>query len=107
MEPMFEWGEREFLPWGPGGVCHYPKKAVAMSATVIEYEVVSVNSDVESLKLKLNSLGARGFVLNHTEVRDGKYVMILSKNTGRQPEEESQSSGWVDDGFVNEETSWT
>lgn len=78
-----------------------------MSATVIEYEVVSVKAEVDALKSALNSLGARGFVLNHTHVNDGKYTLILTKNTGRAPEEETQAAGWVDDGFVNEETSWT
>ena len=44
---------------GPADV----QELARMSATVIEYEVLRVESDPEALKTALNELGARGFVL--------------------------------------------
>lgn len=78
-----------------------------MSVTAIKYEVVTVDATPEALSEALNTLGAQGFGLHHTHVQDGKYTLILSKDTGRLPDEATSSTEWVDDGFVNEETSWT
>lgn len=74
----------------------------------MEYEVIRVESKPELIKEKLNGLGLKGYRLLHTQVDERGYTFILGKDTGRQPEDETAgAAGWVDDGFVNEETSWT
>lgn len=78
-----------------------------MASTVIEFEVLSVDSDPEGMKAALNEIGARGFNLVHTHVQEKTYTFVLSRDTGRQREEASSSTEWVDDGFVNDETAWT
>lgn len=76
-----------------------------MASSLIEYEVVVAGPEVDSLKRALVSCGRRGFSLLHTNVSpEGVYTFILSKDTGMHAEDEAVE--WVDDGFVNEETSW-
>ncbi len=78
----------------------------AMAANLIEYEVVVAGPELDSIKKALNDRGRRGFVLSHTNVNpEGLYTFIFSKDTGRLAEDDL--SEWVDDGFVNDETSWS
>ena len=76
---------------------------------LIEYEVVRVGPELEAIKEALNSLGRHGYqVLNTHSDDSGVYTFVLSKDTGRPAEVPSETAGeWIDDGFVNEETSWT
>jgi hypothetical protein len=78
-----------------------------MPANQIQYEVVVAGPDIEAIKKALTDRGRRGYALSHTHVgEDGVYTFILHRDTGMHPEEESPVE-WVDDGFVNDETSWT
>jgi hypothetical protein len=86
------------------------QKLSTMAATLIEYEVFQVGPELKDVKKSLNDLGRRGFRVVHVRVGDtGVYTFILCKDTGRNPEGEEVPAGgeWIDDGFVNEETSWT
>ena len=80
-----------------------------MSSNLIEYEVLKVGPELEKIKSALNDLGRRGFLLKSSQTsEEGIYTFILSKDTGISAEVAQDTSGdWVDDGFVNEETSWT
>lgn len=78
-----------------------------MPANQIEYDVVVVGPEVEAIKKILVDRGRRGFTISHTRVDEkGVYTFIMAKVTGMQVEEEAPGE-WVDDGFVNDETSWT
>lgn len=78
-----------------------------MPANQIEYDVVVVGPAVEAVKKALTERGRRGFTIAHSRVDDGGvYTFIMSKTTGMQVEEEVAGE-WVDDGFVNDETSWS
>lgn len=76
---------------------------------LIEYEVVRAGPDIQAIKESLNNLGRQGFqVLDSRADGEGVYTFVLSKDTGRPAEIPSETTGeWIDDGFVNEETSWT
>lgn len=80
-----------------------------MPAHQIAYEVVKAGPDADHIRSALNDIGRRGFQLHHTTVAEsGVYTFILSKDTGLIAEEQEATGGeWIDDGFVNEETSWT
>ena len=80
-----------------------------MPANIIEYEVIQVGPKIEDIKGGLNELGRRGFQLQDSRVNDeGVYTFVFSKDTGISADVRGDTSGdWVDDGFVNEETSWT
>lgn len=76
-----------------------------MPANQIEYDVVVAGPRAEEIKKALNERGRSGYAISHTHVGDdGVYTFILTKDTGRQIEDETD---WVDDGFVSEETSWS
>lgn len=80
------------------------------ASTLMEYEVFQVGPELKDVKKSLNDFGRRGFRVVHVRVGDaGLYTFILCKDTGRNPEGEEVPAGgeWIDDGFVNEETSWT
>jgi len=77
-----------------------------MPAHQIHYDVVVAGPDVEQIKKVLTDRGRRGFAISHTRVDDkGVYTFIMFKETGMQAEDDNVE--WVDDGFVNDETSWT
>lgn len=79
-----------------------------MPANLIEYEVIKVGPDLEDIKNGLNEVGRRGFFLQDTRVDDaGVYTFVFLKDTGITAEPEETGGEWIDDGFVNEETSWT
>ncbi len=80
-----------------------------MPANLIEYEVIKVGPEIATIKAALNDIGRRGFLLHHANPNEaGVYTFIFSKDTGRVAEEVTETAGaWIDDGFVNEETSWT
>lgn len=81
-----------------------------MPATLIEYEVIKAGPGLSEVKRALEPYGKRGFIIQHTRVNEeGVYTFVLSKDTGRNPEGDEAPAGgeWVDEGFVNEETSWT
>ena len=80
-----------------------------MPANLIEYEVIQAGPELGDIKSALNELGRRGFELQDSRVNEEKiYTFIFSKDTGISAEVRGDTSGdWVDDGFVNEETSWT
>ena len=78
-----------------------------MPVNVISYEVLRIEPEVEILKKALNDMGRKGFEVHHTHVdASGAYTIIFCKDTGITADEESTAGGWVDDGFVTEETSW-
>jgi hypothetical protein len=77
-----------------------------MPANQIQYEVVVAGPEVDSIKKALTDRGRRGFAISHTQVNDqGVYTFILFRDTGMHAEEDAAVE-WVDDGFVNDETSW-
>lgn len=78
-------------------------------ANLIEYDIIRAGPDLESVREQLNRAGRHGFALQHTTVDgDGVYTFVFSKDTGRAAEVTTETSeNWIDDGFVNEETSWT
>ena len=77
-----------------------------MPANLIEYEVVVAGPEIDAVRKALNERGRRGYTLTHTRVTpEGVYTFILYKNTGMNAEDDQTE--WVDDGFVNDETSWT
>ena len=77
-----------------------------MPATQIEYEVVVVGPEIDQIKKALTDRGRRGFAISYTRVSDeGVYTFIFFKDTGMHAEDDNVE--WVDDGFVNDETSWT
>lgn len=79
-----------------------------MAANLIQYEVVRVGPGLDDVRRALNEAGRRGYQLHHTQTdAGGVYTFILSKDTGRAPEGEEVTGEWIDDGFVNEETSWS
>jgi hypothetical protein len=80
-----------------------------MPANLIEYEVIKVGPEIQDIKAKLNEVGRRGFALQNTYAdSSGVYTFVFSKDTGRVAEEITETAAeWVDEGFVNEETSWT
>lgn len=80
------------------------------ASTLIEYEVLQAGPELKDVKRALTEYGRRGFRVCHVRVGDtGIYTFILMKDTGRNPEGEEVPAGgeWIDDGFINEETSWT
>jgi hypothetical protein len=84
-------------------------EAFSMPATLIEYEVIKVGPDMAEVKKALTKFGRKGFGICDTRVNtDGVYTFILSKDTGRHPEGDEEPAGgeWIEEGFVNEETSW-
>ncbi len=77
-----------------------------MPAHLYEYDVMVVGPEIAEIRRALAERGRRGFTISHTRVDErGVYTFILSKDTGMHAEEDN--SEWVDDGFVNDETSWT
>ena len=80
-----------------------------MPTNVISYEVLRVGSELDKMKQALNEMGRQGYQLHHTRTDEsGQYTFIFSKDTGIAADEETAAAGgWIDDGFVNEETSWT
>jgi hypothetical protein len=77
-----------------------------MPANLIEYEVVVAGPEIGSIQKALTERGRRGFSISHTRVNDdGVYTFIFFKDTGMHAEDDNAE--WVDDGFVNDETSWT
>jgi hypothetical protein len=94
----------------PKRVLNDPTEALYMPATLIEYDFIKAGPEMADVKRALNAIGRRGFQICHTRTSsDGVYTFILSKDTGRNAEGEEEPAGgeWIDDGFVNEETSWT
>lgn len=78
-----------------------------MANHLMVYEVFVTGPELPKVKEKLNEYGRKGYHIEHTRVdEEGKYTFVMSRDTGREPIDE-QHSEWVDDGFVNEETSWT
>lgn len=77
-----------------------------MPAQLYVYDVIVVGPETADIKKALLERGRRGFTISHTRVDDqGVYTFIMSKDTGMHAEDEATE--WVDDGFVNDETSWT
>ena len=78
-------------------------------ANLIEYEIIRVGPELKDIKDQLNLIGRQGFAVLHASMdKDGVYTFVFSKDTGRAAEVTTETSeNWIDDGFVNEETSWT
>ena len=112
---MFEWGGGLILfqEWKvplQRGLIGEGKKSFTMPANLIMYDVLRAGPEISEIKSRLNDHGRRGFQVVHTSKDEkGIYTFICSKDTGRAAEEDDNQVGgdWIDDGFVNEETSWT
>ena len=78
-----------------------------MANHLMVYEIFTAGPELPDVKETLNEYGRKGFRIEHTRVdNDGQYIFVMSRDTGREAVDE-QHTEWVDDGFVNEETSWT
>lgn len=79
-----------------------------MATNLIEYEIIRVGPALEDIKKSLNNVGRKGYHLHDARMDSaGVYTFIFSRDTGRLAEGDEIHGEWIDDGFVNEETSWT